>query len=110
MPEGTLPDWIGDSITNIIQQTSQSSTLPSSIMDGRVTFHLPEDTHIDEKDAFPPYSPSSNVIPNISASSAVILSRECVISGRIRPFLYSCPCPHPHLSILLVMAPAIITC
>ncbi len=31
------------------------------------------------------YFPSCNSMPNISASSAVILSRYWVISGRIRP-------------------------
>ena len=32
-----------------------------------------------------PYFTSSNSMPNISASSAVILTKYCVISGRIRP-------------------------
>ena len=55
-----------------------------------------------------PYCPSSNAMPNMSASSSVILTRYWVISGRIRPSSYSSSCPHFHLSIQLVVAPAII--
>ncbi len=54
------------------------------------------------------YFASSNAMPNMSASSAVILTRYWVISGRIRPFLYTRICPHFHLSMPLVLAPATI--
>jgi hypothetical protein len=56
------------------------------------------------------YFPSCNSMPNMSASSTVILMRYWVISGRIRPFQYSSTCPHHHLSIPLVLAPATIIC
>jgi hypothetical protein len=49
-----------------------------------------------------PYFPSDNSMPNMSASSAVILSRYWVISGRIRPNAYSRSCPHFHLQHRLI--------
>ena len=49
------------------------------------------------------YFTSSDAMPNMSASSRVILITYWVISGRIRPFSYSSSCPHHHVSIPLVL-------
>ncbi len=49
-------------------------------------------------------------MPNISASSSVILIRYCVISGRIRPFRCSSSCLHSYPSTPMVVAPAIAIC
>jgi hypothetical protein len=49
------------------------------------------------------YFLSCSSMPNMSASSAVILIRYCVISGRIRPNVYSSSCPHFHLTTQLLM-------